>query len=57
MYIRKTYACVWGPANPLFVNDKCVTATMEWLHAGYVQKTEARTANRGTIEKDGDDRC
>ena len=33
---------LWEPANSLFVRDKYVTPTGKWLHAGYVQKAEAR---------------
>jgi len=32
----------WEPANSLFVRDKYVTPTGMRLHAGYVQKAEAR---------------
>ena len=33
---------LWEPANSLFVCDKYVTPTGKRLHAGYVQKAEAR---------------
>ena len=33
----------WGPANLLFVCDKCVTPTGKALYVGYVPKAEART--------------
>ena len=33
---------LWEPANSLFVRDKYVTPTGKRLHAGYVQKAEAR---------------
>ena len=33
---------LWEPDNWLFVRDKYVTLTGKRLHAGYVQKAEAR---------------
>jgi len=33
---------LWEPANSLFVRNKYVTPTGKRLHAGYVQKAEAR---------------
>ena len=33
---------MWEPANSLLVRDKYVTPTGKRLHAGYVQKAEAR---------------
>ena len=33
---------LWEPANSFFVRDKYVTPTGKRLHAGYVQKAEAR---------------
>ena len=33
---------LWGTANSLFVRDNYITHTGKWLHAGYVQKVEAR---------------
>ena len=33
---------LWEPANSLFGRDKYVTPTGKRLHAGYVQKAEAR---------------
>ena len=33
---------LWEPANSLFVRDKYVTPTGKRIHAGYVQKAEAR---------------
>ena len=48
MYIRRPIHVsgllinLWELANPLFVRDKYVTPTGKRLHAGYVQKAEAR---------------
>ena len=33
---------LWEPANSLLVRDTYITPTGKWLHAGYVQKAEAR---------------
>ena len=39
---------LWEPANMLFVRDKYITPTGKWLHAGYVQKAEARKNTQKT---------
>jgi len=42
MYVSGLLISLWGPAKMLFVRDKYVTPTGKWLHAGYVEKAEAR---------------
>ena len=42
MHMSHLLISLWEPANSLFVRDKYVTPTGKRLHAGYVQKAEAR---------------
>ena len=42
MHVSDLLISLWGPADSLFVGDKYVTPTGKRLHAGYVQKAEAR---------------
>ena len=42
LHVSGLLISLWEPANSLFVRDKSVTPTGKRLHAGYVQKAEAR---------------
>jgi len=42
MHVSGLLISLWEPANSLFVRDKYITATGKRLHAGNVQKAEAR---------------
>ena len=41
-HVSGLFISLWEPANSLFVRDKYVTPTGKRLHAGYIQKAEAR---------------
>ena len=42
MHVSGLLITLWEAPNSLFVRNKYVTPTGKWLHAGYVQKAEAR---------------